>query len=68
MQPAQLSDGWDSEPFTLDQRGGSLFGRGSTDDKGPVLGWLYAIECYRKLEEKLPVNVRFVLEGMEGNL
>jgi hypothetical protein len=24
-----------------------LFGRGSTDDKGPVLGWLHAIEAYQ---------------------
>jgi acetylornithine deacetylase/succinyl-diaminopimelate desuccinylase-like protein len=25
-----------------------LFGRGSTDDKGPVLGWLHTIEAYQK--------------------
>jgi acetylornithine deacetylase/succinyl-diaminopimelate desuccinylase-like protein len=25
-----------------------LFGRGSTDDKGPVLGWLHTIEAYQQ--------------------
>ncbi len=25
-----------------------LFGRGSTDDKGPVLGWLHIIEAYQQ--------------------
>ncbi|KAL1771299.1 cytosolic non-specific dipeptidase [Sigmodon hispidus] len=38
VQPAALEDGWDSEPFTLVEREGKLYGRGSTDDKGPVAG------------------------------
>ncbi len=25
-----------------------LYGRGSTDDKGPVLGWLHTIEAYQQ--------------------
>nr|KAF6421988.1 carnosine dipeptidase 2 [Rousettus aegyptiacus] len=38
VQPAALEDGWDSEPFTLVERDGKLYGRGATDDKGPVAG------------------------------
>jgi len=65
VQPARLSDGWDSEPFVLDERNGKLFGRGSTDDKGPVLGWLIALEEIKKLEIDLPVNLKLCFEGME---
>ncbi|KAI2587288.1 carnosine dipeptidase 2, partial [Homo sapiens] len=65
VQPAALEDGWDSEPFTLVERDGKLYGRGSTDDKGPVAGWINALEAYQKTGQEIPVNVRFCLEGME---
>ena len=58
VQPAQLSDGWDTEPFVLTEKNGKLFGRGSTDDKGPVLSWINVIEAYQKLNEPFPVNVK----------
>ena len=32
VQPAAKEDGWDSEPFVLTERGGSLFGRGASDE------------------------------------
>ncbi|XP_021097814.1 cytosolic non-specific dipeptidase isoform X2 [Heterocephalus glaber] len=65
VQPAALEDGWDTEPFTLVERDGKLYGRGSTDDKGPVAGWMNALEAYQKTGQEIPVNVRFCLEGME---
>ncbi|XP_049637724.1 cytosolic non-specific dipeptidase [Suncus etruscus] len=65
VQPAALEDGWDSEPFTLVERDGKLYGRGSTDDKGPVAGWLNALEAFQKTGQDIPVNIRFCLEGME---
>ncbi|KAH7925338.1 CNDP dipeptidase [Leucogyrophana mollusca] len=69
VQPALLSDGWNSDPFTLtvDEATGRLYGRGSTDDKGPILGWLNVIEAHRSLKLDLPVNLRFCFEGMEEN-
>jgi Cys-Gly metallodipeptidase DUG1 len=38
VQPALKEDGWNTDPFTLtvDEKTGRMFGRGSTDDKGPV--------------------------------
>ena len=65
VQPAKLEDGWDTEPFVLQEKDGKLYGRGSTDDKGPVIAWINAIEAYQKNGVDLPVNLKFCLEGME---
>lgn len=66
VQPAGMEDGWATEPFTLtiDDKG-RMFGRGSTDDKGPVLGWLNAIEAHQKAGIDFPVNLLCCFEGME---
>ncbi|KAF2757661.1 glutamate carboxypeptidase [Pseudovirgaria hyperparasitica] len=66
VQPANKEDGWNTEPFELsiDDKG-RMFGRGSTDDKGPVLGWLNAIEAHQKAGLDFPVNLLMCFEGME---
>ncbi|KAB8576173.1 hypothetical protein FH972_025701 [Carpinus fangiana] len=66
VQPANLEDGWATQPFelTVDDKG-RMFGRGSTDDKGPVLGWLNAIEAHQKAGVDFPVNLLMCFEGME---
>ncbi|KAG7211449.1 hypothetical protein KM043_010733 [Ampulex compressa] len=65
VQPALKEDGWDTEPFTLVEKDGKLFGRGSTDDKGPVLCWIHALQAYKAIGADIPVNLKFVFEGME---
>lgn len=65
VQPALRSDGWNTEPFELTEIDGKLWGRGSTDDKGPLLAWINAIEAYHKLGQPMPVNLKFCFEGME---
>ena len=47
VQPAALEDGWDTDPWVLTEKDGKLYGRGSTDDKGPVLGWIHTLQCYK---------------------
>ena len=42
-----------------------MVGRGSTDDKGPILGWVNVLEAHHRLGIDLPVNLRFCFEGME---
>ncbi|KAK1483705.1 peptidase family M20/M25/M40 [Colletotrichum cuscutae] len=66
VQPAEKTDGWATEPFELsvDDKG-RMFGRGATDDKGPVLGWLNAIEAHQKAGIDFPVNLLMCFEGME---
>lgn len=62
VQPASLTDGWDSDPFCLTERDGKLYGRGSTDDKGPALSWLWVIEAHQALKIPLPVNIKIMYE------
>ncbi|XP_052801693.1 cytosolic non-specific dipeptidase-like isoform X1 [Mya arenaria] len=65
VQPAEKEDGWDTEPFVLTEKDGKLYGRGSTDDKGPVLGWINCIEAMQELGMQVPINLKFIFEGME---
>ncbi|TGO54241.1 hypothetical protein BCON_0110g00210 [Botryotinia convoluta] len=62
-------EGWDTDPWTITEKGEDpnkkLYGRGSTDDKGPVLGWLNALQAYQEAEVDVPVNLIFCFEGME---
>lgn len=58
VQPAHIDDGWNTEPFKLIEKDRKLFGRGSTDDKGPVVAWVNAIETMQKLNVDIPVNIK----------
>ncbi|KAG6380092.1 hypothetical protein JVT61DRAFT_8177 [Boletus reticuloceps] len=65
VQPALQSDGWATDPFMLVEKDKKLYGRGSTDDKGPIMGWLNVLEAHQAQRLELPVNLRFCFEGME---
>ncbi|NXE52371.1 CNDP1 dipeptidase, partial [Casuarius casuarius] len=65
VQPAKKDDGWKTDPYTLTEINGNLYGRGATDNKGPVLAWINAVETFRALKLAMPVNFKFVIEGME---
>ncbi|XP_046849138.1 cytosolic non-specific dipeptidase-like isoform X2 [Xenia sp. Carnegie-2017] len=65
VMPAEMSDGWYYPPFELTIVDDIMYGRGSTDDKGPVLGWLNSIEAFQQTNTSIPMNLKFVLEGME---
>ena len=42
-----------------------MYACGSTDDKGPVLGWLNVIEAHQAVGQEFPVNLKMCFEGME---
>ena len=55
---------WNSNPFSLNPQDGFLYGRGVTDDKGPILAAVFAVaELLQR--QKLSCNVTFLLEGDE---
>lgn len=58
--PAHFEDGWTTDPFKADIRDGKLFGRGSIDDKGPVVASLYAMK-YVAENMKINKRVRLIL-------
>jgi acetylornithine deacetylase/succinyl-diaminopimelate desuccinylase-like protein len=57
------SDGWNTEPFEMVEKDGKFWGRGTTDDKGPVLGWINVIEAFQQTGQELPINFKFCFEG-----
>ncbi|KAJ8005383.1 hypothetical protein DPEC_G00146050 [Dallia pectoralis] len=65
VQPAMMEDGWTTDPFNLTEIRGNLYGRGATDNKGPVLAWLHAVESYQATNTEIPVNIKLIIEGLE---
>ncbi len=49
-------DGWTHDPFVLSREGDKVFGRGTTDDKGPCIEALYAMKLLR--DEGFPMKKR----------
>jgi acetylornithine deacetylase/succinyl-diaminopimelate desuccinylase-like protein len=65
VQPADPLELWTTPPFEANVRDGKIYGRGSVDDKGQVLMHLAAIEAHLRVNGKLPINVKVVVEGEE---
>lgn len=58
--PALEEDGWTTPPFLPCIRDGKLFGRGSIDDKGPVISALYAMKAIKD-STKISKRVRLIV-------
>src|SRR5262245_49558612 len=65
VQPPDPLDEWKSPPFEPNVRGDDIFARGACDDKGQVFIQMKAAEGLIKTTGRLPVNVKFILEGEE---
>ena len=52
---------WTYDPFVLTRKGDSVYGRGTTDDKGPVIEALYAMKLLRDSGVKLNKRVRLIM-------
>jgi acetylornithine deacetylase/succinyl-diaminopimelate desuccinylase-like protein len=65
VQPVDPLNLWESPPFEATIRDGEIYARGSADDKGQVFMHLKAVEAHLKEDGRLPVNIKFILEGEE---
>ncbi len=64
VQPPDPLELWETDPFTLEQRGEWLYGRGVADDKGQLYMLVKAATELAAAGE-LPVNVRFTCDSEE---
>jgi acetylornithine deacetylase/succinyl-diaminopimelate desuccinylase-like protein len=65
VQPVDPIHLWETPPFEPDIRDEKIYARGATDDKGQTFLHIKAVESLLKLENKLPVNLKFCIEGEE---
>jgi len=66
VQPVGHLSEWSSGPFSATIEDGKLYARGAANSKGDLVARLAAVEAYQKTFGKLPVTLRFVVEGEDG--
>lgn len=54
-------DGWATDPFSLVERDGVVYGRGVSDDKGPAAAALLAMRAAKELGGALSKNAKLIL-------
>jgi acetylornithine deacetylase/succinyl-diaminopimelate desuccinylase-like protein len=65
VQPPEPLDLWLTPPFEPAVRDDRLYARGASDDKGPLLIPIVVAEAFLAVRGRLPVNLKFVIEGEE---
>jgi succinyl-diaminopimelate desuccinylase len=65
VQPVEPLGEWQSPPFEPTKRNGNIYARGATDDKGQMITHLLSTEAWLKTRGKLPVQLKFAIEGEE---
>ncbi|HWO90260.1 MAG TPA: dipeptidase [Gemmatimonadales bacterium] len=65
VQPPDPLNEWVTPPFEPTERNGNLYARGTADDKGQVFCVVAAVEALLRTNGKLPINLRFLIEGEE---
>jgi len=65
VQPVDPIELWDSPPFEPTIKGDNIYARGATDDKGQMYMHIKTAEAFFKTEGKLPLNLKFIIEGEE---
>src|SRR5678816_3991171 len=66
VQPVGQLTEWSFGPFAATIQDGKLYARGAANSKGDLVARLAAVEAYQKTFGKLPVTLRFLVEGEDG--
>ena len=53
--------GWDFDPYGADVRDGYIYGRGTTDDKGPMVSCLYAMKALKDAGFQPAATIRLII-------
>jgi acetylornithine deacetylase/succinyl-diaminopimelate desuccinylase-like protein len=65
VQPVEPLNLWKSNPFKMTIRNGKIYARGVSDSKGHLFAYIKGVESILKKEGKLPINIKFVVDGDE---
>ena len=65
VQPPGELELWDSPPFEPTIRNGTIFARGSTDDKGQMMTHLAALKSLHETSHHLSIRIKCLYEGEE---
>jgi acetylornithine deacetylase/succinyl-diaminopimelate desuccinylase-like protein len=65
VQPPDPLDLWETKPFDPVVRNGRMYGRGTADNKGPLMAHLTAVGRLLERDPELPLCMTFVVEGEE---
>ncbi len=65
VQPEEPIDEWKTPPYELTLRDQRLYGRGVSDNKGPLVANIFGVQTAVETGHKLDCNVRFIIEGEE---
>jgi acetylornithine deacetylase/succinyl-diaminopimelate desuccinylase-like protein len=66
VQPVGHLSEWSVGPFAATIIDGKLYARGAANSKGDLAARLAAVEAYQKTFGKLPVTLRFFIDGEAG--
>jgi acetylornithine deacetylase/succinyl-diaminopimelate desuccinylase-like protein len=65
VQPEDPIELWTSAPFEATERGGRIYGRGSSDDKGQLVSRIAALRAVWEVLGHFPCRVKVMVEGEE---
>jgi acetylornithine deacetylase/succinyl-diaminopimelate desuccinylase-like protein len=65
VQPADPLNLWTTPAFEPVERGGRLYGRGTADNKGPLMTHIAAVAQFLEKNPRLPLRITFLIEGEE---
>lgn len=65
VQPPDPLSLWKTAPFEATVRDGRIYGRGTADNKGPLMAHVAAVGQLLESHRDLPLRITFVVEGEE---
>jgi len=65
VQPPDPLDQWHTKPFDPVIKDGRMYGRGTADNKGPLMAHLAAVGRLLEKNPNLPLRITFMVEGEE---